>query len=55
MGTSVNALEDLQTISIGDLTFILPYDLKELQESLGGVGECARVGYSLFDLENTGL
>ena len=55
MGSSVNVLEDLRIISLGSLTFLLPFDLEELQENLGGVGECVRVGYSFYDLGNTGL
>ena len=50
----MNVLEDLRTISLGDLTFLLPENLQELQESLGGLGGCVRVGYSLVGLEDTG-
>jgi len=50
VGASVNTLEDLGSISIGDLAFFLPMNLVQLQESSGGVGHCVSVGYSLIDL-----
>ena len=55
VGASFNTLEDLEVITLGDLTFELPKDLKDLQDSLGGTGNCVQVGYSLVDLENEGL
>ena len=36
---------------LGGLTFTLPENLAELQESVGGVGTCVSVGYSLIDLQ----
>ena len=41
-------------ISLGKLSFSLPNDLTELQESLGGVGDCVQMGYSLMDTNNGG-
>ena len=54
IGVSFNVLENLQTISLGEVSFALPENLLDLQESLGGVGQCAQVGYSLLDPRNEG-
>ena len=48
VGASLNSLEDLREITLGDLTFTLPNNIQELQESLGGEGACVQVGYSLI-------
>ena len=37
---------------MGGLTFSLPDNIEELQESLGGEGACVNVGYSLISTEN---
>eukprot|EP00009_Paramoeba_aestuarina_P000425 CAMPEP_0201514108 /NCGR_PEP_ID=MMETSP0161_2-20130828/6022_1 /ASSEMBLY_ACC=CAM_ASM_000251 /TAXON_ID=180227 /ORGANISM="Neoparamoeba aestuarina, Strain SoJaBio B1-5/56/2" /LENGTH=799 /DNA_ID=CAMNT_0047910563 /DNA_START=939 /DNA_END=3335 /DNA_ORIENTATION=+ len=50
VGAAFTVLEDVQTIVIGDVTFFLPSNLQELQDSLGGLGECVYVGYNLFNL-----
>ena len=47
-------MEDLTEITLGDLTFTLPDNIEELQESLGGEGACVRVGYSLISTVNDG-
>jgi len=51
VGTSLNPLENLQFIQLGELTFSLPTDLTELQENLGGEGACVAAGYSLITTE----
>ena len=44
----MNSLEDLKEINLGQLSFSLPDNLDELQDSLGGEGACVQVGYSLI-------
>ena len=52
IGASLNTLEDLSEITLGDLTFSLPANSEELQNSLGGEGACVQVGYSLISTED---
>ena len=52
VGSSYNLLENLQEIEIGGAIFRLP-GLFELQNLLGGEGECVSTGYSL--VENGGM
>ena len=52
IGASSNLLEDLKEITLGDLTFTLPNNIQELQDSVGGEGACVEVGYSLISTEN---
>ena len=47
----MNSLEDLKEIDLGQLSFSLPDNLDELQDSLGGEGACVQVGYSLISTE----
>ena len=47
----MNSLEDLKEINLGQLSFSLPDNLDELQDSLGGEGACVQVGYSLISTE----
>ena len=54
LGVAFDILENLETISIGNSIFTLPNNLKELQDSLGGVGECVQVGYSNINLGDAG-
>ena len=48
VGSSYNLLENLQEIEIGGAIFTLP-GLDELQNLLGGEGECVSTGYSLVE------
>ena len=48
IGAVLNSLEDLKEINLGQLSFSLPDNLDELQNSLGGEGACVQVGYSLI-------
>ena len=53
VGASLNIVENLKTITLGGLTFLLPDDLSELQEELGGEGKCVYTGYSLINREGS--
>ena len=50
----MTVLEDLSTISIGEVSFSLPNNIQELQSYLGGEGACVYVGYSMIDMDNEG-
>ena len=54
IGASLNSLEDLKEINLGQLSFSLPDNLDELQDSLGGEDACVQVGYSLISTEDDG-
>ena len=49
IGASLNILENLREITIGQATFILPDNIQELEDILGEVGGCVPVGYSFIE------